>query len=219
MPGRKTPLVNDHYYHIYNRGVDLRPVFIDKRNYQMFLDLLNYYRFSNTLVSFSKLKMMSQSNREDILVSLKENGKKMSEIIAFCLMPNHFHLLVKQVENEGISKFLSQIQNSYTKYFNKKHNRVGPLFQGKFKSVLVETEKQLLHLTRYIHLNPYSAVVVKEIEQLFDYPWLSLRQYLKLEEGICDFEKVVNVTGYKQFLCDQADYQRQLEKVKHLIIE
>ena len=84
-------------------------------------------------------------------------------------MPNHFHLLLKQTIDNGISHFLSKFTNSYTKYFNTKYNRVGPVFQGVFKSVHIESDEQLMHLSRYIHLNPVVSAVVEK-QNLLSYP-------------------------------------------------
>lgn len=223
MPGRALPLVTNHYYHIYNRGVELRPTFTDKRDYQRFWTLLDYYRFSNFPLSFSKLKRLSQVEKSRLLNSIRKKGKTLTEVVCACLMPNHFHLLLRQNQDEGISQFLSNLQNSYTRYFNLKYERVGSLFQGKFKAVHVETEQQLLHLSRYIHLNPYSSAIVKNLDQLLSYLWSSLPQYLGNQHGFCQIEVVMSSFSkpkhYKRFLLDQADYQKQLEQIKHLFLE
>jgi putative transposase len=146
------------------------------------------------------------------------------QIIAYCLLPNHFHLLLKQQKENGISKYMANLTNSYARYFNPKHKRRGPLFEGRFKAVRIETDQQLLHVNRYIHLNPYSSFLTKTVEQLFSYPYSSLPQYLKngnsdsLEkEIILDFFKTPS--SYKEFLKDQADYQRQLDIIKHLTLD
>lgn len=93
-------------------------------------------------------------------------------------MPNHFHLLLKQTKENGISKLVANFQNSYTRYFNLKNERVGPLFQGVFKALRVKTDEQLIHVSRYIHLNPYSSSVIKSFEELKRYPWSSVEEYL-----------------------------------------
>lgn len=139
-------------------------------------------------------------------------------------MPNHFHFLLKQVEEEGTSKFMSNFTNSYTRYFNVKNKRNGPLFQGKFKAIRIETDEQLLHLSRYIHLNPYSSYVVKTLKDLEKYPSSSFPEYLgKSQTSLCSKEIILgqfkNLNLYKKFVFDQADYQRRLEKIKHLILE
>ena len=92
-------------------------------------------------------------------------------------MGNHFHFLIKQASDNGISKFMANFTNSYTKYFNTKHQRVGPLFQGVFKAVHVDSDEQLIHLSRYIHLNPVMGFVIKA-EELKDYKWFSYPNYI-----------------------------------------
>lgn len=154
---------------------------------------------------------------------LEKENKVFVSIICFCLMPNHFHLLVRQKEENGISKFLSQFQNSFTKYFNTRIKREGHIFLGQFKAVRIETDEQLLHVSRYIHLNPYSSFVVKEFNDLLSYQWSSLLQYMKKDKGfvspdiiLSEFKKPQN---YYKFISDQADYQRELEAIKHLVLE
>ena len=144
MPKRETPLVDDHYYHIFNRGVDLRPIFSNSgiKDYERFIKLMNYYRFNNYPGSYSQFIKMPRAEREDIFKALEKENKAQVEIICFCLMSNHFHFLLKQKEDKGILSFLANLENSHTRYFNKKNERVGPLFQGRFKAVLVETEEQ-----------------------------------------------------------------------------
>ena len=139
-------------------------------------------------------------------------------------MPNHFHFLLKQVANRGISKFISNFTNSYTRYFNTKNKREGALFKGKFKSVRIESDEQLLHVSRYTHLNPYSSYVIKTLEELENYPYSSLPEYLQRSpKGSCQKEIILdqfkNLNSYKNFVFDQANYQRELENIKHLILE
>ena len=144
-------------------------------------------------------------------------------------MSNHFHILLKQLTENGISRFLSDLQNAYTRYFNIKQEKRGPLFSLQFKSVHIETDEQFVHVARYIHLNPYSSYVVKMIDDLFNYQWSSLREYLpnynQLEIPIISqIKDIMSFYNYKpkEFiadLLDQSDYQRELEKIKHLILD
>lgn len=139
-------------------------------------------------------------------------------------MPNHFHFLMKELIEEGIRKFVSNLQNSYAKYFNTKRKRVGSLFQEMFKAVRIETDEQFIHVARYIHLNPYSSLVVKNLEQLKNYPWCSLGNYFNenhfnfLEKDfLISFFKTKET--FKNFTFNQADYQKHLEEIKHLALE
>lgn len=221
MPTRETPLVNDYYYHIFNRSVAKIPIFKRKKDYFRLLDLLSYYQFKNTPLSFSVLIRKDKDTQRRIFDDLEKNGKKLVEIVCFCLMPNHFHLLAKQVEKKGILTFTGNFQNGYAKYFNILYQRVGPLFQDRFKAVLAENEKQILHLSRYIHLNPYSSFVVKNKKDLIFYPWSSLPEYLGKQKGFCQSEIVLNqfnsTKDYLDFVLDRADYQRRLKEIEHLV--
>lgn len=224
MPGRILPLVNEQIYHVFNRGIDHRPTFTDKREFQRAMLILSYYSFSTPPVKLSQFLQLANEDRDNIFLNLKKENKKLIEIICFCLMPNHFHLLLKQAEDKGISKFLSNIQNSYTRYFNIKNERVGPLFLDQFKAVLIQTDEQLLHVSRYIHLNPLTSYVVKDFESLKRYPWSSLGEYLGTTNSeICSTDLVLgffkNKIDYERFLKDQASYQQELQKIKHLIME
>ncbi len=136
-------------------------------------------------------------------------------------MPNHFHLLVKQLEESGISNLIRKTIDSYTRYFNTKYERVGPLFQGPFKAVWVESTDQLVHLSRYIHLNP---IVGDLVDDLKEYKWSSYLNYIHLTKNeLCNTEEILQLfpqtNSYKQFVLDRIDYAKKLEEIKHLTIE
>lgn len=152
MPAKnslKNYIENGHY-HIYNRGVEKRPIFLDEQDCRVFLRYLKLYL----------------SPREELLQLQKENpGARIQrfiplnmsddiDLLSFAIMPNHIHLHVKQHIKDGIIKFMRRVSTSYVMYFNRKYERVGVLFQGRYKAVLIETEAYNLHLSRYIHLNP-----------------------------------------------------------------
>lgn len=224
MPGRKIPLVNNEIYHVLNKGISLQPTFLTKRDYQRALQTIFYYQNQKPPLKYSRFLSLSNKQRETILDNLRKQKLILVEIIAFCLMPNHFHFLLKQVANIGISKFISNFTNSYTRYFNTKNKREGALFKGKFKSVRIESDEQLLHVSRYTHLNPYSSYVIKTLEELENYPYSSLPEYLQRSpKGSCQKEIILdqfkNLNSYKNFVFDQANYQRELENIKHLILE
>lgn len=224
MPGRKVPLVVDEVYHVLNRGIFLQPTFPSTRDYTRAIELIRYYQNKKPPIRYSRFLYLSNERRRKILENLSEKKEFLVEIFSYCLMPNHFHFLLKQTEDEGISKFMSNFTNSYTRYFNVKNKRNGPLFQGKFKAIRVETDEQLMHLSRYIHLNPHSSYVVKNLKALKKYPYSSLPEYLgKSQVSFCDKEAVLgqfkSLKSYKKFVLDQADYQRKVQKIKHLALE
>ncbi|MBI2036324.1 transposase [Candidatus Microgenomates bacterium] len=169
MPARTTPLVTGQFYHIFNRGVNKQPIFLNRKDYARALSVFEFYSFVDIPIRFSKFLLLSLEERFKILKDLRKRSLKYVDFISYCFMPNHFHFLVKQNRDNGISKFMGDFQNSYTKYFNTKHERIGPILQGQFKAVFVEDENQLLHLSRYIHLNPFTSFVVKDLTDLDTY--------------------------------------------------
>lgn len=143
------------YYHIYNRGVEKRLIFLDKQDYAVFLSYLKEY-----LLPKDEKELMKQlgnptascKERDKILKLLRLNNfADEITLLAYCLMPNHFHLLVKQKSSQAIDKFMNSLGTRYTMYFNRKYKRVGNLCQGIYKAVLVTDESQFLYLTKYIH--------------------------------------------------------------------
>lgn len=224
MPGRKVILANNEIYHVINRGVASQSTFLSKRDYQRALSSFFYYQNQNLPLGYSHFIVQSQERKEEILKELRLEKKFLAAIITFCLMPNHFHCLLKQVVDNGISKFLSNFTNSYTRYFNTKNNRQGPLFQGRFKAVRIETDAQLLHVSRYIHLNPYTSYLVKNLKDLEGYPYSSFPEYLGKAKTSHYHKEIVldhfkTKEAYKKFVFDQADYQRRLEEIKHLTLD
>lgn len=208
MPYRRVNFSTGNFYHVYNRGVEKRNTFLNKKDFKRFLDIQIYY-------SRERQIRFSFSTKDD----KDEKHAELVEITAYCLMPNHFHLLLRQKQNLGISKFLRLIQNSYTKYFNTKYKRTGHLFQGTFKAVYIATDEQLLHVSRYIHLNPLVAKIIKNPKE---YEWSSLRQLLdqpgkNSNNAILEF--FMGGKGYEEFINNHADYALTLERIKHESID
>lgn len=223
MPGRSIPIATGEIYHVFNRGIDHRPTFTNKLELRRALDTLTYYRFVSPPLRLSKFLKLSNEERDTLMSSMLTKDEKLIDILCYCLMPNHFHFLLRQLEDKGIPKFISNLQNSFTRYFNTLHKRTGPLFLDQFKAVRIETEEQLLHVSRYIHLNPYASYVVKDFESLRQYPWSSFPEYIEQKSGICEKDTILgffkNRKSYEQFVFDQKDYQRKLHAIQHLILE
>lgn len=213
MPYRITPLVTDQFYHVFNRGVAKLPIFLDRRDYNRFLDTVYYYQFQGPKPQFSQLKRFKDFNFE--------KNKRIVELLCYCFMPNHFHFLIHQRQENGISEFINRLSNSYTKYFNTRHRRIGPLLQGQFKAKRIEREEQLLHVSRYIHLNPITSFLTKNLKE---YTWSSYPCYIGLQKGnICTNEFILSFfkgkQKYEQFVLDQIEYAQSLEMIKHLLID
>ncbi len=223
VPYRKTIFAQDQIYHVFNRGVASLPIFLSKAYHQRFIQLIEYYRFVNTPISFSHFIQIAKETKDQIIETLIKENIVHIEILAFCLMPNHFHFLLKQISDKGIIKFMSNLQNGYVKYLNIKGGRVGPLFQSAFKAKHIESDEQLLHVSRYIHLNPTTSYLVSK-EKLSQYPWSSFPSYIGSSLYLFVNTEIINSffkdqEKHKEFIIDQIDYQRQLANIKHLVLE
>ncbi|MEO0267564.1 MAG: transposase [candidate division WOR-3 bacterium] len=219
MPGRKIPLVENRIYHIVSRSIEKYRIFRNRKDYERMRELLKYYQVKKPPFKYSlylEIKDKEKIGRENFL-----ENEKLVEIISYCLMPTHIHLLLKQVAENGISIYMGRILNSYAKYFNTKYKRKGPLWESRFKSIEVETKEELYHLTRYIHLNPVTAYLVENPE---DWNFSSYKEFINekgVNEKICNFEEFleINKDEYTDFVISRKDYQRELDKIKRLLLE
>src|SRR3989344_3618833 len=223
MPFRKTLFVNNQYYHVLNRGVADSIIFNNVYDYQRFSHLIRFYRYKNPPLSFSKYNKLPLEQRVEFAKSLQEKGKPQVELYSYCLMPNHFHFLLKQTLDYGIQKFLTNLQNGYAKYYNIKLKRFGPLFQSRFKAKIILTDEVFLHVSRYIHLNPTSSYLAS-MKELPSYTWSSLPEYFKTSDtSFLNTNFILKMVGgkkeYKKFIYNQVDYQRKLQRIKHILLE
>lgn len=156
MPGKNTikQYVENGYYHVYNRGVEKRIIFEDEQDYKVFLGYLKEYLSPPPDPKTLKKSFTLKGGSFKGVPHQRKNYKEEIELVAYCLMPNHFHLLLKQNSKNSMEKFMRSIATRYSMYFNRKYDRVGKLFQGHYKASLITKDPYLLHLTRYIHLNP-----------------------------------------------------------------
>lgn len=212
MPYRTTTLADNEFYHVYNRGVEKRNIFLGKRDFQRCIETFQFYQYKNNDFKFSSVTHPMWN---------RENYDKRVEIICYCLMPNHVHFILKQISNNGISDFMRLFANSYAKYFNTKYERVGSLFQGQFKAKHVGSDEQLVHLSRYVHLNPFVSGIIKNLK---NYHWSSYNEYVKSQKReICTKEDVLhmfkNKNDYAKFIKDHQDYAINLELIKHNMID
>ncbi len=212
MDSLKTVLVTGEIYHVFSKSIAEFEIFNNDSDFSRIKDVMCYYQTEKYGVNFSKFQKDKVKQIFD--------AKKLVEIICYCIMPTHIHLVLKQLRDTGISDFMRHLLDSYTRYFNIKHNRKGPLWEGKFKRVLVENDAQLLHLTRYIHLNPVTAYIVNNPA---DWIYSSYKEYIAVNigSGICRFSDVldINPVSYKMFVENRIDYQRNLAKIKNLMFD
>ncbi|MDO8603959.1 MAG: transposase [bacterium] len=148
---RNIELSVGEFYHIYNRGTEKRKIFLAKKDYDRFLALL-YLCAGDKAVNLREqgttIQDVIKIEREELIV----------DICAYCLMPNHFHLLLHEKIPDGISRFMQKLLTAHTMYFNKKYHRNGALFQGKFKATHADSDEYLKYLISYIHLNPIKLI-------------------------------------------------------------
>jgi len=180
MPGKnclKTYQENG-YYHIYSRGVNKNPIFVDEVDYRFFLYLLKLYLMNPQ----NTTKLIKQESKK--FMRIPKNYYQKLIIICYCLMPNHIHLLVKQTEKMIMAEFMKAMMTKYVMYFNRKYKRTGHLFESRYKAAIIDSDPYLLHLTRYIHLNPQDlnseeVKFSKTWSSFKDYPYSSYQWYLK----------------------------------------
>ena len=191
MSIRKTAFVENEFYHIYNRGVDKRPVFSDKNDLERFF--LSMQEF-NALKPIGSIFENSFNKNKD-----GKNDPQLVQFIAFCLNPNHFHFILVQLEERGIEKFMHRLGTGYTKYFNERCSRSGALFQGRFKANHINSNEYLLHASVYVNLN-YKVHKLKPSNNLFQSSW---NEYLDENyPSICS----------KDMILDQFKSRKKYEK-------
>lgn len=205
----------ESYYHIYNRGVEKRDIFLDEQDYSVFLGYIKTYLTPKDTVLLQNNLLSKETSRQEKNRALKDlilnNFFGKVSLHAYCLMPNHFHLLIRQKNNDGIDRFLNSLGTRYVVYFNRKYKRVGHLFQGVYKAVLVETDEQLLHLSRYIHRNPISLfskdekvaqgqALYKQPSSYSDYIGLKNTLWVDTQEILSFFSKTNPLLTYENFI-------------------
>ncbi len=222
MPAKnsiKTYVANS-YYHIYNRGVEKRIIFIDQQDYAVFLSYLKEYLLP-------KKEKELHERFSDPQISPKEKDKALKllrmnnfageiTLLAYCLMPNHFHFFVKQKGAESIDRFVQSIGTRYTAYFNRKYKRVGSLYQGVYKAVLITSEEQFLHLSRYIHKQALASQgeTLREKQPCSYLEYLGKRKsaWIHPEEILSYFSQTNSNLSYENFV-KQSDDGQLLQKL------
>ncbi len=149
---RKDPLVTGQYYHVYNRGVDKRDIFMNKHDLDRFVLSVKLFNSIDPIVSIQS-KRLEKIDVQRLVVAENSIEKPLVSIVCYCFNPNHFHFIVRQEVEGGISEFFKRLLGGYTKYFNEIHNRSGSLFQGRFKSNLIADDQYFLKIGPYVNMN------------------------------------------------------------------
>ena len=207
MSLRKVPFVEDEYYHLYSRGTDRRKLFHDKADSIRFLNIF-YLANSETSFRFDRIKDAYSIERSQRLVSIG----------AYCLMPNHVHILIKQVVENGISRFMHKLLTAYSMYYNTKYERTGGLFEGKFKAEHLDSDNYLKYIFSYIHLNPVKLIDPKwkengirnrseAIEFLNGYRYSSYQDFMEVDRR----EKIIlNREDFPEYFPTKEKFQKEI---------
>jgi len=207
------------YYHIFNRGVEKRVIFLDEQDYKVFLGYMKFY-LEVPVLQGQALQEVSPSK-------VLKNYHDQIELLAYCLMPNHFHFLIKQSSDRGIAEFMQSLVLKYVMYFNKKYIRVGSLFQSRYKTVLIENEDHFVYITKYIHRNPIeilsavpgpAGLVEYEYSSYGNYLGLCQQDWVKTEEILSNFSKINRRNTYQAFVEDFRDLE-DIKKVYYEMID
>lgn len=212
---RRIVFAQGEFYHLYNRGVDKRIVFTEADEYERFLTYLYQLNDTRSTRLTDTIHELSRG-----LASRHSRCEPLVAIGAYCLMPNHFHLYVTPLVENGISKFMQRVQTAYTMYFNQKHERTGALFQGTFKARYVSDDTYAKYLFSYIHLNPaklkqpeWKKLQGKDWERLRSYlrtyPYSSLREYIEQRYSIIDPNSFPKYLGNARKVDDHIDFWLQ----------
>jgi putative transposase len=201
---REKPVTGE-IYHIYNRGVDKRDIFTNNSDRYRFIHDLYEFNDKNPVVNMN----YKFSKSIEVELPINQPREKLVEICSFCMMPNHFHLMLRQISNNGISEFMRKLGTGYTNYFNKKYERSGALFQGRYKFILMKNETQFINLPFYIHFNPLKLVypdwkdkgvgdIKKAIDYLQDYRWSSFKDFI----GEKNFPSLLDQSFLSEYFVD-----------------
>lgn len=204
----------ENYYHVFNRGNGKNDIFFEPQDYGIFL-----HRLSENL--FPEHEIPKTGYPLDLKFKRKKLPAGAFSLICYCLMPNHFHLLVRQNSEVKISELIQKLCTGYSKYFQKKYDHVGHLFQGTFKAIHVDNESYLTWLSAYIHQNPATASIVNNLE---DYPYSSYLDYIGLRDGkLCDkapiLDKFKSKEDYKKFVLDTEALFKAKKSLKDLMLD
>jgi putative transposase len=218
---RKIQFANGEYYHLYNRGVDKRKVFLDSLDYERFLlsmDLLND-QDDGAMIAWRDFKRFHPRAELLEFPLLKKKRKKLVEFIFYCLNPNHYHVVVRQLAEKGIERFMHKLGTSYTNYFNTKNTRDGALFQGKFKAIHIKSNSRLLYLSAYVNMNNFIHGYRTK-----NWKYSSLLDYLgERSNKLCNKKVILgqfrNKSEYKEFVNKNSLHMKERKEEEKYLLE
>jgi len=238
MSSKRPQFITGEFYHVFNRGVEKRKTFVQISDYFRFVFCLYELNDKNLV----RMRSRIENRKKKCRGCTPASKESLVEVIVFCLMPNHYHLILRQLVDGGISLFMKKLGDSYVGYFNEKHNRkgMGSLFQGRFKAVHIENDKQLINLIYYIFINPLELLEknwkeegVKNHQKAFEflesYRWSSFLDYI----GVSNFPSVTKRDFIMEFfgspikikefvesrILDKTELKKQFNNIKNIILE
>lgn len=229
MPAKNSlkEYIEGGFYHVYNRGVEKRVIFQDPQDYKVFLSYLKCYLEPPQKIIFREITIKGQNFKRP--ERTLNNFFEKLDLLAFCLMPNHFHFIVRQTQQKSMEYFMRSLLTRYTTYFNKRYRRVGHLFQGTYKAALIDREEYLLHLSRYIHLNPVKETplhmeekhktLLNSFSSYKDFVGKQRIAWVKPEVVLSYFDtnKPQGTGSYKAFVEDYL--QEEENTISHLLLD
>lgn len=199
----------ESYYHVYNRGVAKQNIFLDEQDYKTFLSYFKLY--------LTPPDLQGQSLKIAPTRQLKNYSEEL-KLLAYCLMPNHFHLFVFQKEADSMANFLRSLATKYSMYFNKKYKRVGHVFQGRYKAVMVTNENQFIYLSKYIHRNPLDILPTGTI--LVGYKYSSYPNYLgRFHQDWVDTSDILSYFSKQRQAESYCDFVEEIDERDLLMIK
>ena len=222
----KRLFTNNTIYHIYNRGARKSEIFRNDMDRHRFIELLGWhqkykYPYSSFLTRMNEATSPNKKETEKIIGTYHKHSPIPVEIYTYALMPNHFHLLIKQLSSGGITLFMRELAIGYALYFNRKNNESGSVFQGRFKFVEIKTGEQFLNVARYIHRNPIESNLVENLEQLQKYRWTSYSEYFtpNLQNTVTKTNELLNYFTDIQDLASFTGSSNQVDIDKQLTFD
>lgn len=202
------------FYHVCNKSIANYSIFRTESFSQRFLDVVDYYNTNEEIQNFGKTKLLKNLELPGLL---NMNDRRIIDIYAYCVMPDHYHLLFEVIGSESITNYISKVQNSYTRFYNLQNRRKGPLWQSHFRVAEISSDEQLLHVSRYIHLNPTTNKLVAKPEewQRSSYSSYINSSILKEKKAL----RINSIQAYRSFVEGNIDYQQKLKKIKKLLLD
>lgn len=214
---KRNPFIEGEIYHVCNKSISHFNIFHDSYLAERFLVVAEYYNSTKYEMAYSQLEKYKRSFTPTGLLS--QGGTPIVRFLAYCIMPDHYHLLIKPLinDNKTVYLYIAKIENSFSRYFNLNKHRKGPLWQSRFRSIHIKSNEQLLHVTRYIHLNPVTDTLVDAPE---NWPHSSYNSYMD-QKTMSHLKEIsiASASAYRHFVENNIDYQKTLKQIKSRLLE